>query len=343
MPVVCTAVTPAAALLDHRVPRKILDFVMPVTAFPKRIQSSYHPQTKKSNLFGTWRGFSRYPRGKSRKIGRRRRSFSAASLPARPFTYRTARNEPLLALPGDVSYNVFEVTVMFNTKKFGLYLSRFRKNADMTQSFLAERLNLTRQAISAYERGESFPDVSILVSIADIFGVTLDTLIGSGDPTHGEAAILRQAAEGGDNDAAQTFSDVENLAPLLKPSVLKKLSEKLFTKGIDISHVVSLAEYLADDAVADFVKGASFDNADEELLGKLIPILDEKSKGILLQKMIEGEMDWHFIKVLLPYAEYMTSLIEAAVVEGALPKEALNAMREGLAQLWDKWQTNGEL
>lgn len=62
---------------------------------------------------------------------------------------------------------------MFDTKKFGGYFSRLRKNADMTQIELADRLNLTRQAISRYEHGDSFPDISILVLISDIFGVSL--------------------------------------------------------------------------------------------------------------------------------------------------------------------------
>jgi len=78
---------------------------------------------------------------------------------------------------------------MFDTKKFGGYLSRLRKNADMTQIELADRLNLTRQAISRYEHGDSFPDISILVLISDIFDITLDELIGSGEPTHGESRI----------------------------------------------------------------------------------------------------------------------------------------------------------
>ena len=58
---------------------------------------------------------------------------------------------------------------MFSIEKFGIYLSRLRKQYDMTQSELADRLNLTRQAVSRYERGESFPDISILVKIAEIF------------------------------------------------------------------------------------------------------------------------------------------------------------------------------
>ena len=76
---------------------------------------------------------------------------------------------------------------MFDTKKFGANVSRLRKNVDMTQSELADKLNLTRQAISKYEVGESFPDISVLILIAEIFGISLDVLINAGEPTMGEA------------------------------------------------------------------------------------------------------------------------------------------------------------
>lgn len=127
---------------------------------------------------------------------------------------------------------------MFNMKKFGGYLSRLRKNADMTQSELADQLKLTRQAISSYERGDSFPDISIIVLIADIFDITLDDLINAGEPTWVEALILGEIATGHDNVSPQSFADISGLAPLLKPSVLGKLSEGLAGQGIDISSKV---------------------------------------------------------------------------------------------------------
>lgn len=69
---------------------------------------------------------------------------------------------------------------MFDTRKFGAYLARLRKNADMTQSDLAIKLNLTRQAISKYELGDSFPDISTLVEISKIFNISLNELINFG-------------------------------------------------------------------------------------------------------------------------------------------------------------------
>lgn len=41
---------------------------------------------------------------------------------------------------------------------------------------------------------------------------------------------------------------------------------------------------------------------------------------------MDGEIDWHFIKVLLPYADYLTSQIEAAVLAGVLPWEVMDIL-----------------
>ena len=71
---------------------------------------------------------------------------------------------------------------MFETKRFGAYISVKRKGAGMTQAELADKLNLTRQSVSMYETGECFPDISIVIRIAKIFGVTIDELVMSGIP-----------------------------------------------------------------------------------------------------------------------------------------------------------------
>ena len=85
---------------------------------------------------------------------------------------------------------------MFDADLFCANLSKLRRSADMTQSELADRLNLTRQAVSRYEKGVSFPDISILVRIAEIFDITIDELICAGSPTESESEILITAALG---------------------------------------------------------------------------------------------------------------------------------------------------
>lgn len=56
-------------------------------------------------------------------------------------------------------------------------IADLRRAHKMTQLDLAEKLNYTDKAISKWERGESIPDVLVLKSIADLFGVTVDYLL----------------------------------------------------------------------------------------------------------------------------------------------------------------------
>jgi transcriptional regulator with XRE-family HTH domain len=58
------------------------------------------------------------------------------------------------------------VVILFDVRKFGAYLAWLRKSKDMTQSELSDILNVTRQAVSKYEKGDSFPDISILLLLA---------------------------------------------------------------------------------------------------------------------------------------------------------------------------------
>lgn len=56
-------------------------------------------------------------------------------------------------------------------------ITQLRQNARMTQGDLARELNYSDKAISKWERGESVPDITVLKSIADLFGVPLDHLV----------------------------------------------------------------------------------------------------------------------------------------------------------------------
>lgn len=56
-------------------------------------------------------------------------------------------------------------------------ISELRKAKGMTQLALAEKLNYSDKAVSKWESGASIPDVIVLKEIADLFGVTVDSLL----------------------------------------------------------------------------------------------------------------------------------------------------------------------
>ena len=64
----------------------------------------------------------------------------------------------------------------------GNNIARLRKNRNLTQAELADRLHFTYQAVSNWERGISEPDLGTLSRLAAYFGVTTDELLGISPP-----------------------------------------------------------------------------------------------------------------------------------------------------------------
>ena len=60
---------------------------------------------------------------------------------------------------------------------FGEKLQSLRQRAGMSQDQLAERLEVSRQAVSRWERDETMPETDKVVALADIFDVTTDYLL----------------------------------------------------------------------------------------------------------------------------------------------------------------------
>lgn len=74
---------------------------------------------------------------------------------------------------------------------------------NMTQMELGEKLNYSDKTISKWERAESSPDLSALVEMADLFGVTLDYLIRSENIE--EAVVERKTKEASFNRRAVSY------------------------------------------------------------------------------------------------------------------------------------------
>ena len=65
---------------------------------------------------------------------------------------------------------------------FGSILRRLRIEAGLTQTDLADELNVTSQAVSKWERGENYPEITILPRLASRFQVSVDMLLGNEKP-----------------------------------------------------------------------------------------------------------------------------------------------------------------
>ena len=60
---------------------------------------------------------------------------------------------------------------------FGKFIAKKRKEKNMTQKDIAENLYISVQAVSKWERGQSLPDISLLMPLAKILDVNLVNLL----------------------------------------------------------------------------------------------------------------------------------------------------------------------
>lgn len=58
-------------------------------------------------------------------------------------------------------------------------LKREREKRNWSQADLADKLHVTRQSVSKWETGKNYPSIEVLISISDLFGITLDELLRS--------------------------------------------------------------------------------------------------------------------------------------------------------------------
>ena len=139
-----------------------------------------------------------------------------------------------------------------------------RKELNMSQESLAERLNVSRQAVSKWERGEASPDITKVAALAETFGISIDALI------YGEE------------------SELKSHKPKIIALELKKKAEKLIMIAIALL-IMSFAGYFA----------LTFnDNIKLLILGIIVSagILILIKSGFMLERFYMYNRDLHYQK-----------------------------------------------
>lgn len=59
----------------------------------------------------------------------------------------------------------------------GNQIKKYRQSIKLTQEELAEKIYVTRQTVSNWERGKNYPDLNSLIMLCDLFNISLDILV----------------------------------------------------------------------------------------------------------------------------------------------------------------------
>ena len=97
--------------------------------------------------------------------------------------------------------------------KFHEKLAALRKGKGLSQEELGMELRVSRQTVSKWETGSSYPDFQRLVMLSDYFGMSLDELVRDID-----VEDVREKDPTGEK-VASLYSDVENAKDLFRKAV----------------------------------------------------------------------------------------------------------------------------
>ena len=124
-----------------------------------------------------------------------------------------------------------------DTIKIGQYIRAQRKAQGLTQQQLAQRMNVSFQAVSNWENGDAMPDAALLLDLADVLDTTTDKLLSGGAVIAGERKRMRAS------DVIEGFTHIEAVGRCLGEE------STFFTgmvEGINKKMNIDLLAYLRD-------------------------------------------------------------------------------------------------
>lgn len=175
----------------------------------------------------------------------------------------------------------------FSMEQIGRKISGRRKEKNMTQMELADRLGISFQAVSNWERGNSMPDIAKLPELAQALEFSLDDLLGRSESTE----LLKRAAEGkteeflSQNQVPQEI--FEEVAPLLPPKDADAVFENT-EPPFDLSGIAEIVPFISDSLIDSLFRKGVENGKDKDLEDweELLPFVSPE----LLAEMAEQHL-----------------------------------------------------
>ena len=161
---------------------------------------------------------------------------------------------------------------------FGENLKNFRKNSKMSQEILAEKVGVSRQAVSRWEVGEAYPEMSNIVALCSIFHCNINDLI---------------------ND---TITDIESFDKETREDIVKfKKKQQMRMKGISkaiyiISNIVKVVILIPTVCMILACLVFPFVSSAFEITDNKIKILNEEIDYHINGNIINIDGDDHYVE-----------------------------------------------
>lgn len=215
-----------------------------------------------------------------------------------------------------------EVQTMFDQQRIGANIMKARKAKGLTQMALADGLNVSFQAVSNWERGQTCPDLSNLMELSRLLDISIDALLGNGRaaqitreiaedkvPTLAPAELEQVAPllteEQADRAAGNKISmtDLMTVAPFVSEEFLSRQARKHLESGCTLWELGALAPFLDETVLGELLLSARTEGYSLSELSSIAPFVDEKILGTLMQRMLKAgaKVKSNELSAILPF------------------------------------------
>lgn len=227
-----------------------------------------------------------------------------------------------------------------NTVKVGAYISKLRKQENLTQSELAKKLNITHQAISKWENGTSMPDVAILLDLAEILNVKVENILkgednkaevqekieipevpeipeitdefvddkiihvhgpGKIDQIKDQVNIIKEEVENIITNSVRDNAYIQDKEDKVKDKIKIKTKNKV---KIKTKKLLEMAPFIETDKIDLLIDHAYGDEmVEREMILSLAPFASGEKLASMIERSVEGEIDFKTVASLAPFLE----------------------------------------
>ena len=191
-----------------------------------------------------------------------------------------------------------------NINNVGNFIAQLRKEANMTQSDVADALHISHQAVSKWERLESLPDITILPELAKLFDISIDELLNGKKRALEEKESINLEEETFINDLAtqkveeakEILKKLENkaellkeIAPITKPKGLDEIMEEV---EIDLDQIEEFLPFLGANVLDKIIDQAIISGKVARLQSEIYPFLNNEHKNQLIDHYINQKEEY---------------------------------------------------
>ena len=189
-----------------------------------------------------------------------------------------------------------------------------RKERDLTQVELADKVNVSHQAVSKWERGESIPDIGTLVELSRIFDTSVDRILEGGEKVRTRiGGVVEKLSINEPAAAAELINQGESnlegfvaIAPIVKGSLMEKVISEVDGERFSLEHLIGLAPFLEKETISVAAGNMQLEKVTWKQIHSLAAFVEET----LLQKLVANSESSPSIKDIISLAPFISSGLE---------------------------------